>query len=147
MTGGVGEKGDFNESVYMLNFLKENGVDKTIYIDDKSINTEENVINSIGILKELDLLDKPVVLLSNEFHLRKISMQMKKMIPNLDLIYEFPHVSSFSYSSIVQNSNLRPIAVNQVIKFKRFIQDGLMIDQDIDAFSMEERYTQTENKF
>lgn len=139
ITGGVGEKGDFDESEYMLKFLEEHGVEKKIFIDNTSTNTTENVINIFDILRDNDMLDKAIVLVSNDFHLRKISMQLKKMKPDIDLIYEYPSVSLFGYTSLITNANLRKIAVDQVIKYKKLINDGVILDEGVDDFSSSKR--------
>ena len=52
LTGGVGVHGDFNEAKYMKEFLLNNGIaEEIILVENKSTTTEENIINSIEILK------------------------------------------------------------------------------------------------
>ena len=94
LTGGVGVNGDFNESQYMKRVLLNFGVvENKILVDDKSTTTEENVINSIQILRDINLIDnKKIVLVSNQAHLRRIGMELKKQLKenNFDMIYEYP---------------------------------------------------------
>ncbi len=53
VTGGIGVNGDFNEAEYMKEHLLEIGVKESdILIEDKSTTTEENITNSIKILKD-----------------------------------------------------------------------------------------------
>ena len=58
LTGGVGALGDFNEALYMKERLLDEGISEDkILIEDKSTTTEENIINSIEILKSNDLIE------------------------------------------------------------------------------------------
>lgn len=118
ISGGVGEKGDFNESDYMLSFFKNNGITDNIIVEDKSKNSEENVLNCIDILRNENLLDKRILLVSNEFHMRKLSGMFRGMVPYLDLLYDYPENSAFSFDVLVSKDALRNIAVEQVIKIK-----------------------------
>ena len=53
LTGGIGLKGDFNEAQYMKERLLVWGIAANkILIEDKSKTTEENITNSIKILKQ-----------------------------------------------------------------------------------------------
>lgn len=104
LTGGVGVHGDFNEAKYMKEFLLNNGIEKNrILVENKSITTEENIINSIGLLKEKDLVEnKKIVLVSSQAHLRRIGMEMKKHLSeyNIKIIYEYPENSIVSFDNI-----------------------------------------------
>lgn len=135
LSGGVGEKGDFDESDYMLSFLKNHGVTNNIILENKSINSEENVINCIDILRNNNLLDKDIVLVSNEFHIRKLAMMFKRLSESINLIYEYPNVSTFSYDAIISNPTLRGIAVDQIIKIKNYAINGLINDEEMSNFS------------
>lgn len=130
LSGGVGEKGDFDESVYMSSFLKENGVTNNIIVENKSKNSLENVINCIQILKEKDLIDKKILLVSNQFHIKKLSGMFKQINSGLDLIYDYPDESAFSYDVLISNSVYRNIAVEQVVKLKHLAIEGIIPDDE-----------------
>lgn len=131
ISGGVGEKGDFNESDYMLSFFKNNWVTDNIIVEDKSKNSEENVLNCIDILKNENLLDKRILLVSNEFHMRKLSGMFKGVSADLDLLYDYPEHSAFSFDVLISNDALRNIAVEQVIKIKNLAVQNKIPDDDI----------------
>lgn len=58
LTGGIGVNDDFNESEYMLDKLLNNGINQDkIIMEDKSTTTKENIINTIEILKNNNLLN------------------------------------------------------------------------------------------
>ena len=82
LTGGIGVAGDFNESEYMKEVLLKNNVkEEIILIEDKSTTTEENIINSIEILKNNNLIEnKTIILVSNQAHLKRIRMELKKQL-------------------------------------------------------------------
>lgn len=131
ISGGVGEKGDFNESDYMLSFFKNNWVTDNIIVEDKSKNSEENVLNCIDILRNENLLDKRILLVSNEFHMRKLSGMFKGVSTDLDLLYDYPEHSVFSFDVLISNDALRNIAVEQVIKIKNLAVQNKIPDDDI----------------
>lgn len=131
ISGGVGEKGDFNESDYMLSFFKNNWVTDNIIVEDKSKNSEENVLNCIDILRNENLLDKRILLVSNEFHMRKLSGMFKGVSTDLDLLYDYPEHSAFSFDVLISNDALRNIAVEQVIKIKNLAVQNKIPDDDI----------------
>lgn len=136
LTGGIGVKGDFNESEYMLEKLISSGISKdVIIIEDKSKTTLENIINIIDILKNNNMLNSKLVLVSSEAHLRRISMQLKKQIgnDNLQIIFEYPKVSVISFDKIVNNEQLRDTAVNEVKKIIDLINNKIIDDELIDS--------------
>lgn len=139
ISGGVGEKGDFNESDYMLSFFKNNWVTDNIIVEDKSKNSEENVLNCIDILRNENLLDKRILLVSNEFHMRKLSGMFKGVSADLDLLYDYPEHSAFSFDVLISNDALRNIAVEQVIKIKNLAVQNKIPDDDIGlSFSLKQ---------
>ncbi len=135
LTGGVGVYGDFNESEYMKEYLLNNGVkEENILIENKSTTTEENIINSIEILKNNDLLiDKKIVLLSQAVHLRRIGLEVKKQLSdiNFEMIYEYPKISSLSYENIIKDDELKLRASNEIKKIIRFIEEGIIEDEEL----------------
>lgn len=80
ISGGVGVKGDFNESQYMLEKLLQKGIKRDdIIVENKSTTTEEKIINCIEIIKK-NCNDKPVniLLISQQPHLKRIVSEFKK---------------------------------------------------------------------
>lgn len=135
LTGGIGVYGDFNESEYMKEYLLSNGVkEENILVENKSTTTEENIINSVEILKNNDLLiDKKIVLLSQAVHLRRIGMEVKKQLRdiNFEMIYEYPKISILSYENIIKDDELKLRISNEIKKIIRFIEAGIIDDEEL----------------
>ena len=135
LTGGIGVYGDFNESEYMKEYLLSNGVkEENILVENKSTTTEENIINSVEILKNNDLLiDKKIVLLSQAVHLRRIGMEVKKQLRdiNFEMIYEYPKISILSYENIIKDDELKLRTSNEIKKIIRFIEEGIIEDEEL----------------
>ena len=103
LTGAKGGNELIEEALYMRNYMAERGVDdKKILIDVRSINTYENIVNSLELIKQdvirrnareniitrpfrsdrkdyfdLDFLN--IGLMSSDFHLTRINMMAKKV--------------------------------------------------------------------
>jgi len=135
LTGGIGVKGDFNESEYMKDKLLNYGIkEEMIIVENKSTTTEENIINSIEILNDNKLIENSkLILVSNQAHLRRIGMEFKKQLGNkkIEIIYEYPNASLISFENIIKDSDLRTIAVNEIKKIIRFINMGIVDDENI----------------
>ncbi len=135
LTGGIGVNGDFNESSYMEDYLLKKGIPKDrLLIENKSTTTEENIINTINLLKHNNLLEnKKILLLSNQAHLRRIDMELKKQLKhiNINLLYDYPEISILSYNNIINKDELRNIAIKQVKKIITFIHEGIIDDEEI----------------
>lgn len=136
LTGGIGSKGDFNEAQYMKEKLIMEGISKNkIMIEDQSRTTEENVVNSIEILKKNNLFqDKKIVAVSNQAHLRRIHLEFKKYIKNKHcyLLYEYPKQELVSFENVQKDYKLRDLAEKQVIKIVDYIKEGKLPDEDIE---------------
>lgn len=136
LTGGIGVNGNFNESEYMKKALLNFGIaENKILVDDKSTTTEENIVNSIQILRDNNLINnKKIVLVSNQAHLRRIGMELKKQLDGekFDIIYEYPENSIISFDNVKNNNDLRNLATNEVKKIIRFIEQGIVDDEEID---------------
>lgn len=141
ITGGIGVSGDFNESEYMKEMLLNNGISKDIIlVEDKSTTTEENITNSIEILKQADLIEnKRIVLVSNQAHLRRVGMEFKKQLKdvNFEIIYEYPQSSLISLENILKNNELKLMATNEVKKIVKFIKQGI-IDDELIVFDVKD---------
>ena len=136
MTGGIGVNGNFNEAEYMKKALLNFGIaENKILVDDKSTTTEENIVNSIQILRDTNLINnKKIVLVSNQAHLRRIGMELKKQLDGdkFDIIYEYPENSILSFNNVKNDNDLRNLATNEVKKIIRFIEQGIVDDEEID---------------
>ena len=136
LTGGIGVNGNFNESEYMKKALLNFGIaENKILVDDKSTSTEENIVNSIQILRDNNLINnKKIVLVSNQAHLRRIGMELKKQLDGekFDIIYEYPENSIISFDNVKNDNDLRNLATNEVKKIVRFIEQGIGDDEEID---------------
>lgn len=139
ITGGIGVHGDFNESEYMKEVLLNNGISEDmILVEDKSTTTEENITNSIEILKQADLIEnKRIVLVSNQAHLRRIGMEFKKQLKGIHfkIIYEYPQISLISLENVLKNNELKLMATNEVKKIVKFIKQGIIDDELIELNS------------
>ena len=136
LTGGIGVNGNFNESEYMKKALLNFGIaENKILVDDKSTTTEENIVNSIQILRDNNLINnKKIVLVSNQAHLRRIGMELKKQLggDKFDIIYEYSENSIISFDNVKNDNDLRNLATNEVKKIIRFIEQGILDDEEID---------------
>ena len=136
LTGGIGVNGNFNESEYMKKALLNFGIaENKILVDDRSTTTEENIVNSIQILRDTNLINnKKIVLVSNQAHLRRIGMELKKQLDGdkFDIIYEYPENSILSFNNVKNDNDLRNLATNEVKKIIRFIEQGIVDDEEID---------------
>ena len=136
LTGGIGINGNFNESEYMKKALLNFGIaENKILVDDKSTTTEENIVNSIQILRDNNLINnKKIVLVSNQAHLRRIGMELKKQLggDKFDIIYEYPENSIISFDNVKNDNDLKNLATNEVKKIIRFIEQGIVDDEEID---------------
>jgi uncharacterized SAM-binding protein YcdF (DUF218 family) len=74
------------ESLQMKNMAITLGIPESdIIIEDKSMNSIENAINTTNILKQqkdFDELDN-LILITSEFHLKRAMLSFKKYLPNL----------------------------------------------------------------
>lgn len=69
----------------------------------------------------------------NQAHLRRIGMELKKQLAGdkFELIYEYLENSIISFN--VKNDNgLRNLVTNEVKKIIRFIEQGVVDDEEID---------------
>lgn len=118
LTGARGSNELIEEALYMRDYLKDRGIDDSrILIEAKSINTSENVLNSLNVIKrdiikrnareniitrpfknindyfDLDFLN--IGFMSSEFHLTRINMMAKKL--GISRPYDIPCVTRNLY--------------------------------------------------
>lgn len=78
LTGGKGKDEDISEALCMYNELTKMGIDeKRLIIEDKSINTRENIKFSYELIKSEDPYE--VTIISNDFHIYRASQFAKKL--------------------------------------------------------------------
>ena len=136
LTGGIGIKGDFNESSYMYNYLVKNGINKQkIIIENNSTTTEENNINVINMLY-LKNIQRPlsIVFVTQEIHMLRIMLHWKKLMNNsfIKLYYDFVEEERISLNDeVIDGLTLSTLINEQLDKIKSFIKDGTYIDIDV----------------
>ena len=139
LTGAKGDDEPIEEAVYMRNYMKERGVDDNqIIIDPFSVNTYENIYNSLNLIKkdivrrntreniitrpfrsdidrfDLDFLN--IGFMSSEFHLTRINLIAKKM--GIYRPYDIPCETSAFYKLYLyvreDLSLLKAVVLNQI---------------------------------
>lgn len=136
LTGGVGVKGDFNESQYMYDFLIKKGIEKErIIIENKSTISEENNINVMNLL-DLQNITEPIkiVLVSHEVHMWRLKMHWKKLLKNKNNIhfyYDYVRKTKITYDNVIKDPLYEPFLKEQIDKTKKFVIDGVYEDIDI----------------
>lgn len=135
LTGGIGIKGDFNESSYMYNCLLNNGINKdNIIIENKSKTTEENNINIVKLLN-LNKITKhtKIVIVTHEIHMLRISTHYKKLINNnnIHFYYDYVNNSILSYEKLINNPSMYSLFKEQIEKTQKFISNKTYEDIDI----------------
>lgn len=79
VSGGRGNGENISEAKAMKNYLVNKGVDSNIIIEeDKSTNTNENIIYSKNIIDSLTKKDYDTVIISNNFHCYRSKLLAKK---------------------------------------------------------------------
>lgn len=70
----------------------------------------------------------------NQAHLRRIGMELKKQLAGdkYELIYEYPENSIISFNNVKNDNGLRNLVTNEVKKIIRFIEQGVVDDEEID---------------
>jgi uncharacterized SAM-binding protein YcdF (DUF218 family) len=78
VSGGQGPGEDISEAEAMKKYLLDNGIDEaSIIMEDKSKNTMENLAFSKEVMEAKDF--KTAVVVSNKFHLRRVSLMCKSL--------------------------------------------------------------------
>lgn len=78
VSGGRGKGESISEAQAMKNYLISRGVNASkIFMDDNSMSTKDNLVNSSSIMKEKGL--KTAVIVSNKYHLKRVSLIAKEL--------------------------------------------------------------------
>lgn len=135
LTGGVGAKGDFDESEYMHEFFARNGIDESsILVEDKSRTTEDNNVNVLSMLRLNDIAnDTNIVLVTQEAHMLRLILHWKKLVnnPNIHFYYDYVDGGVLSYRNVINSPELLELVKSQIDKTKKLIEDGTYADFDI----------------
>lgn len=96
VSGGQGPGENLSEAAAMQDYLVQKGIDsERILMDDTSLNTDENIRNSIELIRQQELeagietgmsgeiSSQHIILLSNGFHLFRATRIMKKQIRDM----------------------------------------------------------------
>ncbi len=79
VSGGQGETEPFPEADGMKNYLLSRGIaEKRIIAEDRSTSTEENLIYSLNIMKAHKGSEKPVGIVTNDFHIYRSLKRAKQ---------------------------------------------------------------------
>ena len=79
------------------------------------------------------LKNKTIMVVSNQAHLRRIGMELKKhLISNCcNIIYKYPKNELVSFENMKKNEKVRNMLINQVIKIVDYVNEGKLQDEDI----------------
>ena len=95
VSGGKGAGEDITEAAAMKIFLLNKGIDKSkILMDDKSMNTMENLSFSKKIMESKGF--KTDVVVSNKYHLKRVSLMSKRLRMNTS--YSGVFVSQYKFT-------------------------------------------------
>ncbi len=136
LTGGVGVKGDFNESKYMYDFLINKGIDTDrIIVENKSTISEENNVNVMNLLNLQNTTESiSIVLVSHEVHMWRLRMHWKKLLKNKNNIhfyYDYVTKTKMTYDNMINELSSDSFFKEQISKTKKFIIDGVYEDIEI----------------
>ena len=75
-----------------------------------------------------------IVLVTQQLHLLRIIMHWNKILDNSNIKFYYDYVedSNFSYENVIESVELKEILRKQVDKMKKFIDEGIYDDIDID---------------
>ncbi len=80
VSGGQGADESNTEAAAMQKYLIDHGVSEDrILIEDRSHNTIENIRNSLALLAERDLSDRPIIGVSHNYHALRIRLLAKRL--------------------------------------------------------------------
>lgn len=95
--GNLYKTGDVTEAEYMASELKKNGIDNSrIFIENKAVNTIQNLENSKVIIDELLKTDdycKRIGIVASGFHLKRVKILAKKVFENK---YKISYFAAYS---------------------------------------------------
>ena len=100
----------------------------------RSIQTTVLSLKNYNIAKQKRILkNKTIVVVSNQAHLRRIGMELKKhLISNCcNIIYKYPKNELVSFENMKKNEKVRNMLINQVIKIVDYVNEGKLQDEDI----------------
>ncbi len=99
-SGGYIKGKQVSEASVIKSYLVKKGVDeKSIILEEESLNTYNNLVNSLSVIKEKGITDKKVIVITSDFHSLRVGMIARKMgINSLVLSAKTPyHLIPFNY--------------------------------------------------
>lgn len=122
------------EARKMYDTIIRNSIKKEhIYLEEASNNTYENVENIVNLLKEQEKLNevKRIILVTNEYHLKRCYLLMKKRLPKVE--FSLVKTDNQKYDSENWNKTLkgRIMIYIELYYLKRFAKKGKIKDERI----------------
>lgn len=128
LSGGIKRFNGISESVKFRDYLLANGVSKElIYVEDTSLNTEENFVNSFKLIKHVFYDNKKILLITSSQHMLRALLTAKRVIKNNN--YKFDIYTCPSFPSKIKRDNwyLRSDKVDIIIgELERLIRYNLV---------------------
>lgn len=104
VSGGIERFNGVSESVKFRDYLIENGVSENfIYVEDISLNTKENFVNSFKLINNLFCDNKKILLITSSQHMLRSLLTAKRVID--DAHYSFEIYTCPSFSDRIQKDN------------------------------------------
>lgn len=131
LTGGVGFLSVYrstSEASIMNEYILSKGIkEKDIFIEDKSRNTYENIINTINNIKK----DDTIVLVTSDFHMKRSLGLLKKLTKNK--VYSYRVLDSINDKDIWMKKGLktRKLIRTECYLLADYVKKGLIDDQEV----------------
>lgn len=128
LSGGIKTFNGVSESVKFRDYLIEYGVSKElVYVEDTSLNTEENFVNSFRLINNIFYDNKKILLITSSQHMLRALLTAKRVIENSN--YSFDIYTCPSFPDMIKRDNwyLKQETIDIVIgEFTRLIKYGLV---------------------
>lgn len=103
-----------------------------IIIENKSINTEENIIFTRNLLKEKGLSFNSFIVVQKPYMGRRAYATFKKQWPDVDIIVTAPQISFEEYpNDLLSKDHIINISVGDTQRVKLYPQKGFQIKQEM----------------
>lgn len=139
LTGGKGHlifrnKINKREAQKMYDTIIRNSVSKDyIYLEEEANNTYENVQNIATLLKDVTKLKeiKNIILVSNEYHLRRCYLLMKKRLPNVHFSLVKTENNKYNRENWYKTLSGKIMIYIELYYLKRFAKKGKIKDERV----------------
>ncbi len=86
-SGGYIKGKQVSEASVIKSYLVKKGVnEKRVILEEKSLNTYNNLTNSLSIIKEKKITDKKITVITSDFHALRVGMMTKKIGMNSSIL-------------------------------------------------------------